>query len=588
MRDTSNPAQQEVSYEVTILNHGKDVAQDVRLVLALREPGPPGVRVKNVPSSEVCRAVDISPGNPVVTCAVPSLAMGQSVTVNVVLANPGNGPRYSIAQVMSITPDPNPGNNWATNIGHGVAASQNTWLADLAVSLAGTADPANHLQTYELRVTNRGDDAAREIVLAHAFSTAALGTSVVRIDARGGATCNGKELVPGLPVITCTVPMLGNQATAGATVVVRNPGNGSRTSSVQAMSIVPDFNRVNNAVTITVPQGSAPPATQAKTPPPAKGSVTPSTPVPIPPSGMVLSPAPPASGGIAPMILQPKVAAPVQQATPPATPTQSGKYRVVINGLRVIHETRDDMFQRDGKRDEVYVAAFVRLQSGPYTDPLTGRRTFELHDHGFVKSMVHGDINNIGNRIQAGTASDLGGIRTGDIVPGSHDPALPSSRPPSTGTFPVYVWEGTLANDKLLIIHPTLWEWDGATGNYNHWNVSMYDTYIAQRKNESTLDQYLNVEIPLRVGGDVPMVIDNVAGHDHPIGMAYHYVNNDRSKLKVADPFIVLTRSKLDALFSSPSVIGGVPPVVIPVQFVDYGDGLEGNYTMYLRVEKLQ
>lgn len=287
------------------------------------------------------------------------------------------------------------------------------------------------------------------------------------------------------------------------------------------------------------------------------------------------------------MILQPKVTAPVQQTTPPAAPIQSGKYRVVINGLRVIHETRDDMLQRDGKRDEVYVAAFVRLQSGPYTDPFTGRKTFELYDHGFVKSMVHGDINNIGNRIQAGTASDLGGIRTGDIVPGPHDPALPSGRPPSTTTFPVYVWEGTLDAGKVLIIHPTLWEWDGANGNYNHWNVWMYDTYITQRKNEATLDQYLNVEIPLRVGGDVPMVIDNVSGHDHPIGMAYHYTN-DVSKLKVADPFIVLTRAKLEALFSSPSVIGGVPPVVIPVQFVDYGDGLEGNYTMYLRVDKLQ
>lgn len=536
-------------------------------------------------------------------CTVPSLAANQQVKFYLRL--PGykleellNVPNYrnalnNLVQVMSATADPILSNNWGAlynqqlTLYPGDAATNVNLATDLAVAMKGSADSANQLQTYQITVSNRGKSSIQEVAFTHAFSQALPGTTIVKLSGDGEARCASRDAVLGLPIVSCMVTELKAGATAGATIIYRNPGNVVRTSTAQTIGANADLNPANNAATITVPEFARAPLEQQKVA--IQPSTTPSVTAPSPTSPpLTMTPlAPSAALGIlkpAPLQIQPKTAVP---PTPTITPPTTRKYRVVINGLRVIHETKDDMFQFDGKRDEVYVASFVRLQSGPYTDPITGRKTFELHDHGFVKSMVHGDVNNIANRTQAGTASDLGGIRTGDIVPGPRDPALPMNRAPSTTTFPVHVWEGTLEDGKILIIHPTLWEWDGANGNYNHWNVWMYDNYIAQRKNEATLDRYLNVEIPLRVGADYPMVIDNVSGHDHPIGMAYNYTN-DRSKFKVADPFIVLTRARLDALFSSPSVIGGVPPVVIPVEFVDYGDGLEGNYTMYLRVDKLQ
>ncbi|MGD9851401.1 MAG: hypothetical protein AB7T38_09045 [Nitrospirales bacterium] len=599
MRATANSTKQEISYELTIVNHGKDIADDVRLAFALREPGPPGVRVKEAPSKKICRAFDVHPGNPVVTCSVPRLTVGQSLTVNVVLANPGNGPRYSMAQVMTVTPDPNQANNWATNIGQGVAASPNGWLADLAVSLTGTTDPANQVQTYQLGVTNQGDDNAREIILAHAFTNAVPGTSVVRIDPRGGATCTSKEMVPGLPVLTCTVPQLGNQATAGATVVFRNPGNMSRTSSVQAMSLVPDFNRGNNVMTITVPQGTAPQDSQATPPPPTA------------PSGMVLSPFSPAIGGSTHMILQPKVTAPVQQPTSPTAPTQIGKYRVVINGLRISHPTVDNALNSDGWGDEIYVAAAARLYD---LQKPQGQR---LVDAGVVKSLVHGQQNSIGSRIMAGHRTASGGITGNDWVPSVDDPRLPHGTP-SFKTFPFVVYEGPLTDSSLLIINPTLWEYDGSSDTYQRWEqrwkvssggltatlapaFAVQMAFASDPAANAVIQRQMQIQnIEVTMG----LLLEDIvhAPGDRPIGLERIPPPTTGNPLQshppivysLRDRYVVLTRKKIETELSSPSSIGNVPPVLITIPFIDGppalpigGIQLQGNYTMYLRVEKL-
>lgn len=608
MSTTANPSQQEMSYELTIFNQGKDLAQDVQLSLALREPGPPGVRVKVAPSKKICRTFDVFAGNPVVTCSVSTLAVGQSLTVNVVLANPGNGPRYSIAQVMSVTPDPNPGNNWATNIGHGAAASGDQWIADLAVVLTGTVDLANQFQTYELSVTNQGDDAARQIVMAHTFATSVPGTSIVKLEPRGGAMCSSKELSAGLPVIICTVPQLGVRDTAGATFSLRNPGNGSRTSTAQAMSIVPDFNRANNSLTITVPPGSGSTAQQTTAPSSAM-----STQIPVPPSGMVLSPMSPMAGGATPMILQPKVVAPVlPPPKSPTAPSQSGKYRVVINGLRISRPTADHALNSDGWGDEVYAAAAAQLYNLQLPQ---GER---LVAGAVVKSLVHGQQNSIGSRIMAGHRTATGGITGNDWIPNVADPALPHGTP-SGRTFPFIVYEGPLADNSLLIIHPTIWEYDGSDKTYQRWEQRWMTNGIPSSplRPPSMVNLMALANDPL-INSDVQKqmqthLIEVTMGQlledivhdsgDRPIGLERVSPPTTVNPLQglppiiyaLRDRYVVLTRTKIEAELSSPSTFGNIPPGLITIKFVDgpsafpIGDiKLEGDYTMYLRVEKLQ
>jgi hypothetical protein len=138
-----------------------------------------------------------------------------------------------------------------------------------------------------------------------------------------------------------------------------------------------------------------------------------------------------------------------------ATPRYKGVYRVTVTGLRVNRETFDNPAEIDGKRDEVLVRARARLYDARQT----------LLESGGVISKVHGDRNadswslatSPQVRIKAGTASILGGLRTGD-----EHRAAPGVAPNAI-TFPLLVWEGSLREgEQQLVIAPSIWEVDRA------------------------------------------------------------------------------------------------------------------------------
>src|SRR5437762_6651945 len=92
-------------------------------------------------------------------------------------------------------------------------------------------------------------------------------------------------------------------------------------------------------------------------------------------------------------------------------------YRVKINGFRVIQETYDDLLERDGKRDEVQISVITTLldKDGKLIGVPSEKTT-----------PIMGDTNRLANRIQAGSASSLGGLRTGDSFPDEPMPWLPA------------------------------------------------------------------------------------------------------------------------------------------------------------------
>ena len=111
------------------------------------------------------------------------------------------------------------------------------------------------------------------------------------------------------------------------------------------------------------------------------------------------------------------------------------------HGSALVAETFDDIFEIDGRHDEIYVAAAAYV----------GGKFVRIG-----KTAVHGDVgqpngssrlelrHSRNGRVKAGTASaTTGGIQTGDMVPDGMNPnAMGVVIPPGSMTFPFVAWEG--------------------------------------------------------------------------------------------------------------------------------------------------
>jgi len=133
------------------------------------------------------------------------------------------------------------------------------------------------------------------------------------------------------------------------------------------------------------------------------------------------------------------------------------RYRLVALGFKVIQQSKDIDDAHDGHGDEVYFSAIVnRTTLTGDSLPVTKAPNLTM-----VMTRSHGDeaVSVPYGRIKAGTASSTGGIKTGDAVPAGLDPAAPT-RTLQKQTFPFLIWEGTLRDSDVVIVHPTLWEDD--------------------------------------------------------------------------------------------------------------------------------
>jgi len=133
------------------------------------------------------------------------------------------------------------------------------------------------------------------------------------------------------------------------------------------------------------------------------------------------------------------------------------KYRVKINGFRVIQETYDDILERDGKRDEVQISVITTMldKDGKLAGVSSEKTT-----------PIMGDTYRLANRVQAGSASDRGGLMTGDSFPNEPMPWLPATPTSPDRDYPPYViWEGELPEDgsRSVLITPTILEYDFGT-----------------------------------------------------------------------------------------------------------------------------
>jgi len=268
-------------------------------------------------------------------------------------------------------------------------------------------------------------------------------------------------------------------------------------------------------------------------------------------------------------------------ATAPSTAVNvvrwTAHYRVMLNGIVVSHSTTDG--PNDGRGDEIYAAAHVMR----YTRT-SGNSAPAWSDEYVAKTSVYGDRVYWPNRIQAGSASPTGGITSGDVVP--PNPAYPVAAPvPSQ--FPLLVWDGTItANKELIVIAPSLWDWDGDTTQFHQWwsgqsGVARFGTKLdlsaIQSSQQSTRFEYVQLFKNI-YGAPIGHSGDGGNGYDRAIGLeggAFNYSLPDRG--------IILTQEKLERAFAA----FNVSRVVMPMQFTERMTNDTGDYLLYFQVERL-
>jgi hypothetical protein len=270
-----------------------------------------------------------------------------------------------------------------------------------------------------------------------------------------------------------------------------------------------------------------------------------------------------------------KVSAPLKpnEATIIPAPPQSARFRVTLNGFTVNHDTYDHALGYDGQGDEVYIIADV-VNFNSAGDILARRN---------LQTPIMGEANGQGERIQAGRATDRGGLRTGNQFP-PNEPWRRSNEL-SERQPPMLLWEGTLTtwgtreDTASLLIVPTIWERDelpqfvdAYRSNLDGRLTSYVRTLAAFNAN---LDNFIGGAAQLgdwEVGTPI-----NFASHDRPIGMS-------STTSAIWPKRMLLTYAT--AQQAATSTRDGLGTGIFRVRYQDSED-LGGDYTLYIQIERL-
>lgn len=235
---------------------------------------------------------------------------------------------------------------------------------------------------------------------------------------------------------------------------------------------------------------------------------------------------------------------------------------MTLTGFRVNHETYDTALETDGKGDEIRVMATVE-EIGP-----DGRATAAPQT---LQTPVYGDVNSFPSRIQAGSRSSKGGLRTGDAVPASSPTLLQGA--PLHDRIPMLLWQGTLRQGGGgVAIAPVVWEIDEG------------DVLAAPFSGEVGVIHAI-AGVTSLIGGPMGAVANLVIqSADRPIGVI-HVKSSGRDELHFTPQVVTITAATAEAALAGKG--GAVAPGLIEVRYRDPSADLKGDYSVFLRVERM-
>ena len=271
----------------------------------------------------------------------------------------------------------------------------------------------------------------------------------------------------------------------------------------------------------------------------------------------------------------------------PDTSPRTARFRVTLTGFTVNRETWDDVLERDGKRDEVFL-----VSDAMFLDP---GGSFSFHKN-LRDVVIIGDTNNLRGRVRGGTASDLGGLKTGDPHPRGVSLDRPPARHLDRAVPPFIAFEGEVVQGRSsAVIIPTVWEWDEPMSVFEAYKDFMMldvENHIFDRlragivrligEPRSAIEQYVVDGTQLGIG-DMRDFVSIAAGGTgevaaRPIGMTRR---GDKYGF-VAKVFLMTYEAGILATRGGPPGSFGV----VPINYRDAED-LKGDYTLFLIVERL-
>jgi large repetitive protein len=227
----SAAANTDVSYTVTVTNHGPNDAQNVSWTDTLPAGSPPGSPMTFVSFNQTGGPTFNCVAGATTTCTLATLPLNAVATFTLVGHVPpgaATGTIYTNIATVSSANDPTSENDSS-------ATSLTVSSADVGVTKSGpaTAVAGGPTYTYTITLSNSGPDPANDAAFADTLPAGVSFVSLVQ-DTGPMASCAGSV---GSSTVSCSIPALGNGQTAQFTL------------TVQPLPSIPNGTVINNTAT---------------------------------------------------------------------------------------------------------------------------------------------------------------------------------------------------------------------------------------------------------------------------------------------------------------------------------------------------
>src|SRR6266498_1419817 len=161
-------------------------------------------------------------------------------------------------------------------------------------------------------------------------------------------------------------------------------------------------------------------------------------------------------------------------------------YIITLEGFTVQRQTWDNIFETDGKGDEVYFATDVHEIRGGIMLERTG-----------VTSQTIGDRHGFPGRANSGHPSADRGLRTNDDFPYQY-PWIRQG-PLRDQVPPMRLWIGELQGDDSVLITLIPHEWDDGSSTVNNWSKAVGEN------GPQIVPAVIDVIMQIRTGKSLPV-----------------------------------------------------------------------------------